>query len=600
VTKSLLPVALDYLDRGWSVIPIRIEDGVKKALVKWKPFQTRRAEPEEVQRWWKEFPDALVGIVTGEISNLVVVDIDPKHGGDADTWAKRQPSGLRANTRSGGAHFYYSYPEGGRVRNSAGRIAKGIDVRAEGGYVVAPPSSGYSWASRGKAPVYRDEAPREEVRAERTDSGEQWLARLLKGVGEGERDDACSRLAGYYLKKKVPQDVVIQTLLNWNQLNDPPLSEADIYKTVESVARTAGSRIRVIDNGNRSDTNDDGNAYPIVGFTDYMARHGGHSTDWLIKDWLPLQTVGLVVSPPATFKTWLLQDLAVSVSTGLPFLGQFPVERPGDVLFMQQEDYHGQIASRFGLIASRRANIPLPKMVGDRLSFTVPPRIPIHLHEHRSFRFDDSDVVDAWIQQIERIKPRLVILDPLYSAGSVQDFMAGTAREMFLFKSIRDAFGTTFLIAHHTRKSVREPGSPGQPNQVNAAPSPEREDTWGSQFLNAWLETGWQLRKRDELGSASILRHFKAAQNAQTSKITFHIDTTKNPGSYDVTVQEVDPGRKEAAIDITGLLAKHGKLSIGQLVEMTGQHRTTIHRRITQLLRAAVVAKDGNGYVIKE
>jgi hypothetical protein len=330
-----------------------------------------------------------------------------------------------------------------------------------------------------------------------------------------------------------------------------------------------------------------------------MAKHGGRSTDWLIKDWLPNQTVGLVVSPPATYKTWLLQDLAVSVATGLPFLGVYKVEKPGPVLFMQQEDFHGQIANRFGLIASRRADIQIPRMVGDNLIISVPPRIPIHLNEYRAFRFDDSDVIDDWMRKIEKLKPRLVILDPLYSAGSVQDFMAGTAREMFLFKSIRDAFGTTFLIAHHTRKSPKDNQQPNGSAGTTPA-SPEREDTWGSQFLNAWLETGWQLRKRDELGSASILRHFKAAQDAKQAVIRFQIDTTKTPGSYDVNVSEVQAGTRDEGADVTGLLHKRGAMTTAELVELTGQHRTTIHRRLQALLRAGVVTKRNDKYDLTE
>jgi hypothetical protein len=72
--------ALEYLVRGWSGIPIEGNGGRKKPLVKWQEFQERLATPEEVAGWWKKWPDANVGIVTGAISNLVVVDTDGPEG----------------------------------------------------------------------------------------------------------------------------------------------------------------------------------------------------------------------------------------------------------------------------------------------------------------------------------------------------------------------------------------------------------------------------------------------------------------------------------------------------------------------------------------
>lgn len=70
-----------YLARGWSVLPLRSRD--KRPLIAWEPLQTSRPSPEQVSSWFSRWPDANIGIVTGEISNLVVIDIDPTHGGDA-------------------------------------------------------------------------------------------------------------------------------------------------------------------------------------------------------------------------------------------------------------------------------------------------------------------------------------------------------------------------------------------------------------------------------------------------------------------------------------------------------------------------------------
>jgi hypothetical protein len=141
----------DYLERGWSIIPIRPED--KQPLIRWEEFQHRHPTEAEVQGWFSEWPTAGVGIVTGSISGLVVIDIDVRHGGDVALARLEQehghlPATLECCTGGGGCHLYFAHP-GGLIRNKVG-LGPGIDLRGDGGYVVAPPSlhaSGrrYAW-----------------------------------------------------------------------------------------------------------------------------------------------------------------------------------------------------------------------------------------------------------------------------------------------------------------------------------------------------------------------------------------------------------------------------------------------------------------------
>jgi hypothetical protein len=119
------------------------------------------ANPDVIRAWWCRWPDANVGIRTGSVSSLVVVDVDPGHGG-LDTVRRLQaegplPEGLRVRTGSGGWHLYFAHP-GGVIRNSAGTaLGPGVDVRGDGGYVIAPPSrhrsgGSYQWQGRWTLP----------------------------------------------------------------------------------------------------------------------------------------------------------------------------------------------------------------------------------------------------------------------------------------------------------------------------------------------------------------------------------------------------------------------------------------------------------------
>lgn len=124
--------ALDYLSRGLSILPLAKD---KKPLMPWQEFQTRKPTELEVHQWFKQWPEANIGIVTGKISNLTVIDCDSQL---AIEYFYSGYKGKTPNVKTPkGMHFYFAYQEG--VRNTA-RLTDHIDVRSEGGYIVAPPS----------------------------------------------------------------------------------------------------------------------------------------------------------------------------------------------------------------------------------------------------------------------------------------------------------------------------------------------------------------------------------------------------------------------------------------------------------------------------
>lgn len=107
------------------------------------------ADPATIRRWFNH-PDAvMIGMPTGQRAGVVVVDVDVKDGAQGGAWlsanSHRMPQTRTIRTGSGGLHIYLTWP-GDRVKNSASKIAPGIDVRGDGGYVIVPPSPGYAVA----------------------------------------------------------------------------------------------------------------------------------------------------------------------------------------------------------------------------------------------------------------------------------------------------------------------------------------------------------------------------------------------------------------------------------------------------------------------
>lgn len=143
---QILKAALAYKNQcNFSVIPV---GATKKPLIKWVEYQSRIASDEEITQWWQDNPTANIGIVTGRISNLSVIDIDTAEGKEAIQ--QYIPDSLLmpcATTPRGGQHMYFRMPEQ-EIRNNT-RVIPGCDLRAEGGYVLAPPSKlpngNYKW-----------------------------------------------------------------------------------------------------------------------------------------------------------------------------------------------------------------------------------------------------------------------------------------------------------------------------------------------------------------------------------------------------------------------------------------------------------------------
>ena len=212
--------------------------------------------PAVVDRWFQN-SELNIGVATGAISGIVVVDIDPRHGGD-ETLAKLErqhgplPQTWRFLTGGGGEHILFQHP-GGRVPNSAGKVGPGIDVRGDGGYIVAPPSrhiSGRSYAI--SVDHHPDDVTLAAVPAwlfallrQRTRDGKvaakpiaDWRAMVSSCVAEGERNRTIASLAGHLLRNRIDPRVSIELLQAWNRTRcNPPLPDAEVTRTVRSIAR---------------------------------------------------------------------------------------------------------------------------------------------------------------------------------------------------------------------------------------------------------------------------------------------------------------------------------------------------------------------------
>lgn len=207
-------------------------------------------------KWWTQEPHANVGIRTGKISGLVALDIDPRHEGDdhlteLEAQHGKFPETVEVLTGGGGRHLYFQYPDGEtHLKNATNFLGwRGIDIRADGGYVVAPPSlhsSGreYHWEVSSHpddiplAPlphVFHSMLSEKQIAANQALTSPRGPKEVIK---EGERNASLTRLAGAMRHRGMSKESIVAALLQENQTRClPPLSDQEVKQIGTSISR---------------------------------------------------------------------------------------------------------------------------------------------------------------------------------------------------------------------------------------------------------------------------------------------------------------------------------------------------------------------------
>ena len=272
--------ALGMASRGGLVFPVHTPDGAggcscRRACDRGagKHPRTHRGlvdattDANAIRHWWNRWPDANVGLRTGAISGLFVIDVDPEGYGPFDDLCERHGSSSGsletwlARTGREGAHLYLRHPGGDiRVKTSAGELAIGVDVRGDGGYVIVPPSrhasgTDYVWVpgcapdqcSLTEAPTWLlphvIQDPRMVRSSSNPSSGGSSSRRMLQraigeAIREGQRNIVLTSLAGSMRRRGFGRNAITAALVAENaERCRPPLRPDEIEAIARSVAR---------------------------------------------------------------------------------------------------------------------------------------------------------------------------------------------------------------------------------------------------------------------------------------------------------------------------------------------------------------------------
>lgn len=316
--------ALALQKMGFSIIPVGLD---KTPLVKWTEFQSRRPTVEEVITWWLKWPNANIGLITGQINDLTVIDCDSQEA--IKTVEDLLPQGIQfpsASTPRGGKHFFFRHAPELHSRNSV--VAK-LDMKSKGGFVIVPPSRGekrrYAWndgadlrtlMTRPRMPAALLQYLKDGKNRNGEPMGPAASLRLDKAtagppgpITEGTRDDKLFHLAIRLFRGRESYESVQQYVVTAGNGCSPPVSEREALAKVESAWKyhveknpQSENAIRFVE-AKLSDVEEE----PI---------------DWLWKGVFPCGMLSIITGNPSVGKTFTAAWISSRLSHGIPFPGQ--------------------------------------------------------------------------------------------------------------------------------------------------------------------------------------------------------------------------------------------------------------------------------------
>ena len=450
--------ALHYARLGLAVFPIKPRS---KQPLTTHGFKDASKDQQQIDQWWSRWPDANIGIATGSASGGLVVidlDIDDKKGVDGretlrkweahhgklpvDTWT--------AITGRGGYHYFYH--DSATVRNRTG-IYKGIDVRGEGGYIVAPPSihpngNTYTWEhdpvlfplAEANGIVFDFLCPSD-------GSQEKMSFALPDKIVDGERTSAMVKLICSQQAKGLSDEAIRAAVRAENEQKCvPPLTDRELEKEVFPAIMRYQKGTAPYQEKNFSRRSDWNVQPPKVKNGPVklvsMDQIEEKEPEWLINDYIPRGQITVLAGDGGSGKTTIWCAIAGAVSSGSkcflnednPFAGNC---KPGKVLFFSSED-----TAEYTLVGRLRKN-------GAKLENVL--SLSLSEDAFSEIKFDSERLEEI----IKEHRPELVLFDPLQSfvPPNIQMGQRNAMRACLNpLIGLGEQYGVTFIIVVHTNK----------------------------------------------------------------------------------------------------------------------------------------------------
>lgn len=550
-------------------------------MFKWSKYQKQIATQEEISRIWQSCPTGNVGIVMGEVSGLIGIDIDGELGlhalnGLADLYKEIIPETLAFVTQSGGLRLLFQVDKGLHLPITVINYENHEELRflSDGSQTVAPPSPGYKWLN-GHAPHERS-----------ISNCPEWIIDYLvkkpsrygtasqdsQGVGsQNQRENvtrameyakacepAISGSGGHNHTLKVCNAITIgfnltddeayDILQKWNELCKPPWSEKELKRKIAEARKTTQHELGYLIKDQKEKPTKTIHT-PIKKTPKIIQATTLMETEfppirWAVPELIP-EGMTVFCGKPKIGKSWMIFQIAEAVATGTSCLESYQCEK-GEVLYLALEDG--------------------PRRLQTRLSILLKEEIPETLYlatEWPSLKEGGLKLLEEWLQS----KPncRMIVIDTLAAfrgerpkGGSVYDQDYATINRL---KQVVDKFNVAGVVIHHTKKG-------------------ESHDTFdlvsGTQGILGAADVGLILKRprNEEIGDLNV-----TGRDVEEQELTVKFDKISCQWSVLGTEQEQFTSSQREVID---LLRNHGK---GMTPLQVAESLNKTHGATRQLLR---------------
>ena len=471
--------ALAYARAGWAVFPV---EGKSPLVQDWPTRAT--SDVATVEAWWTKWPDAAIGAIPGSM-NLCAIDYDTKSGKSLEElrqeleaeFGELADSAMIARTPSGGEHHYYRVT--GPVASSNSKFVRGVDIRsANNGYIILPPSEGYKWVAKGKAPLMGVDVETrlgaiesshkcqawsiEPDLPENIELAEKWMLsedcrESIEGEGGNQAlfDTACMLVSYgiseekscelldevYNLHKCEPpweMDDIRRVASNAHRYHSsPPGNLTSAYRRVAMGFQPINSSGPSISTGEHYSAELNSGPFRI---TDRDAIIDLPPPKWLIQPYLMEDTCAILTGGYSTFKSFIALDMALSIVSGLGST-VWQSRLKGPVVYMLGEGRAG-MGKRLSAWEEHHGVI----LDSNDILFVDPvPHIGM-----------SSETIDALVAQLREIGDgyKFVVLDTIGRAVAGQNENASETASALssLSDALRQTLGACVLAIGHTRK----------------------------------------------------------------------------------------------------------------------------------------------------
>lgn len=515
-SKTALEAALEYIEQGWSVIPINPD--TKRPLIRWREFQSRIAEAEEVEQWFDQWPNASLAVVTGAISGICIVDTDNP---DAERYAREHglaQTPITAKTKNG-RHFYWAHPCDGKHRGPRAGVnvrrsspdwpaVRGLDFRGDHSYALLPPSPNYAWEGLtdvDELPTWSDDVALRAARgAPPSDNGEfdfadldlsalpaldgrisEWdrtalyvrehfpeTLRLPSGCGHGRNERVMRHASDCILEGYWGAELRHKVAGFMREFFEEPLPPLEAEATCASVEQ--------MERRNHPERFDaEGNYIPRPPSTTELAPVSkeplgqprllytsdaedllktADARTYLIEPWLRKGTICQFYAYSGHGKSTVIQHLLFALAAGMSACGPFDLTgHAAKTLYLDYENGPGTIGTR---LTEMREMYGDP---GERFAVWTP-----FITEGEDMNLRTKDGIEQLDRLIRYAQPEVIVIDTIRSAflGLPENDAAEWANLNQLAIKLRNA-GFAVILVHHGNKPGegglgREAGSTNQ------------------------------------------------------------------------------------------------------------------------------------------